>query len=136
VVHYGGEDEGERRRVQHFLTGHGWVLRGAAELTSGDGGAVLQFQAPGCSGLVAVALLPSNGEMTDLFARAAGSSTRIFYLHRGRTYTNPPRFAYFHEKIADLLGLLTFQPRPNSSFVAVAELPECRFEAVVPWSQL
>jgi hypothetical protein len=74
--------------------------------------------------------------MTDLFARAARSSTRVFYLHRGRTFTESPRIAYLHEKIAGLMEALTLQPRASSSLLAVGQPQECRLEAVVPWLEL
>jgi hypothetical protein len=74
--------------------------------------------------------------MVSLFARTAGRDARIFYVYRGRITSDPPPFAYFQSKIADLIGTLGFLPRTSSSVVAVSQPQECRLEAALPWSEL
>jgi hypothetical protein len=122
-------------RVQDFLTGHGWALSGAADLVSGVAGSVLYFQAPDCIGIVRVGLLPPNGELTRLFAEAAGPDARVFYAYRGQIFDDPPRFAYLHAKVAKLMGALGFRLQANSSVIAVSQPHRCRLEAAVPWSK-
>jgi hypothetical protein len=141
AANYGTETEAapgqdDERRVQDFLTGHGWVLSGSAELYPTRGTRSLQFRVPGCVGIVAVGLLPSNGEMASLFARAGGPDARVFHVHRGRTFRDPPRFAYPHAKLAGLMEALGFWPRAISSVVSVSQPQECRLEAALPWSEL
>jgi hypothetical protein len=129
-------EQDEQPRVQEFLTDHRWVLSESAEFVPGVGGAVLNFQVPGCIGIVRVGLLPPNGEMVSLFARTAGRDVRVFYVYRGRITADPPPFAYFQTKVIDLMRALGFRPRASSAVVAVSQPEECRLEAVLPWSEL
>jgi hypothetical protein len=124
----------DERRVQEFLTNHGWVPSGVGALV--DGRPVLQFRVPGCIGTVQVSLVPPSGEMASLFSQAAGPDDRVFYTYRGRISADPPRFAYFHAKVADLMGALGFRSRARPSVIAVSRPQGCPLEAAVPWSEL
>jgi hypothetical protein len=127
--------EQDERRVEDFLAAHGWVPSGAAEEAPG-GAVLLPFQVPGCPGDVRVGLLPNNGEVTNLFAQAAGPGSRVFYVHRGRVFDDPPRFAYLHAKIARLAGALAFSPQPDRPVIAVGQPERCRLRSALPWSKL
>jgi hypothetical protein len=141
ALSYGAEtdarpEQEDKRHIQDFLTGYRWKLSGSAELVSGGGGTVLDFQVPGCVGIIRVGLLPPSGEMVSLFAQTAGRDARVFYVYRGRITDNPPIFAYFQAKIVELIKALGFRPRASSSVVAVSQPQECRLEAALPWSEL
>jgi hypothetical protein len=129
-------EEGDARRVQAFLTDRGWTLSGSVALIFGGADAVLQFQVPGCAGVVGVGVLSRNGEMASLFAQAAGSDARVFYAYRGRTSGEPPRLAYLHAKIARLTAILGLPRQLDRPVVAVSQPRNCRLEAALPWSEL
>jgi hypothetical protein len=140
-VSYGAEtdtrsEQEDKRHIQDFLTGYRWKLSGSAELVSSGGGTALDFQVPGCVGSIRVGLLSPNGEMLSLFARTAGRDARVFYVYRGRITDAPPAFAYFQEKLADLMKAIGFRPRASSLVVAVSQPQRCRLEAALPWSEL
>ena len=126
----------EERRVQDFLTVHGWLLSGSAGLLPAGGVRTLRFRVPGCPGIVGVGLLPSNGETASLFAQAAGPDAHVFYIHRGRTSGDLPRFAYLHAKVAAMMEALGFRPRASALVVAVSHPKGGRLEAALPWSKL
>jgi hypothetical protein len=140
-VNYGAEtdarsEQDNKRRVQGFLTGHRWELSGSAEFVPDVGGALLNFQVPGCVGIVRVGLLPPNGDMASLFARTAGREARVFYIYRGRVTGEPPRIAYLYAKVVDLMRALSFRPRASSSVLAISHPRGCRLEGALPWSEL
>jgi hypothetical protein len=124
------------RRVQGFLTDHGWVLSGSADLASGVGTVALSFRVPGCIGTVRVGLLPPNGELASLFSELAGPDTRVFYIFRGRASNIPPSYAYLHAKLDGLMAALGVRSQASSSVIAVSQPQGCRLEAAVPWSEL
>jgi hypothetical protein len=141
AVHYGAEpdapsEQGDERRVQGFLTGHGWVLRGSADLFPTGGAHALHFQVPRCVGVVVVGLLPLTAETASLFTRAAGPDSRVFYVNLGQISANPPRFAYLDAKIAELMTALGLRSRTSSPVIAVSQPRQCRLETTVPWSDL
>jgi hypothetical protein len=141
AVNYGAETDApsgqdDERRVQDFLTGHGWVLSGSIDLFPTGGARTLQFRVRNCVGMVRVSLLPPNGETATLLAQAAGPDARVFYAYRGRTSGDPPRFAYLHAKVAGLMEALGLWSRASSSIVAVSQPQGCRLEAALPWSEL
>jgi hypothetical protein len=140
-VRYGAEtdphsEQNDKLHVQDFLTDHSWMLSGSAEFAPDVSGAVLNFQVPGCVGIVRVGILPPNGDMVSLFARTASRDAHVFYVYRGRITGDPPPFAYLQAKLVDLMRVLGFRRRASSSVVAVSQPPGCRLEAALPWSEL
>jgi hypothetical protein len=112
------------------------VLNGLVDLWPTGGARTLHFRVPSCLGVVEVSLLPPVGEMASLLTRSAGPDSRVFYVHRGRTSLDPPRFAYLHAKVAELMAALSFRPRTRSPVVAVSHPQRCRLEDALPWSEL
>jgi hypothetical protein len=129
-------EQSAAQRVEEFLTARGWAPRGSAPLVAGDGGGLLRFRAPGCSGVVGVGVVPPNGEVTSLFAQAAGPAVRVFYAYRGRISREPPRLAYLHAKLAQLMAILGLPQHLDQPVVAVSQPQVCRLEEALIWSDL
>jgi hypothetical protein len=124
------------RRLQDFLTVHGWVLNGLDDLSPTGGPLTLHFRVPRCIGIVGVSLLPPVGETASLLTGVAGADYRVFYVHQGRTSLNPPRFAYLRAKVTELVAAVGIRPHTSSPVLAVSQPQRCRLEAALPWSEL
>jgi hypothetical protein len=122
--------------VDAFMRQHHWSLTGRENL---DATGIIQagrYTGAACSGEIRILVMDPTGDTAGVITELAHEGDRIFFVHDGATFKDPPEYAPFRQQPDRALQGLHVPGFHVSPYLAIAAPAQCHIDTILPWAAL